>query len=186
MLRVYWVPIVFGLAACIAAIGKWLSVEQGQRTIDRLKLTVPGIKQIFVEVYFIQSLKVMSMSLANGVTVVDTLAGTKDVVKNHLIRQFFAQTEEAVHQGKGLAHGFQSSPLVPDLVKQMVTTGEESGNLPHVMGRLASYYERELTKRLTMLSKIAEPLMLLLMGLVVGVLVSSLILPIFKLSKAVT
>ncbi len=186
MLRIYWIPIVFGLIVSVGAFAKWLTVEHGQMAMDRLKLSFPGLKQIFTEIYFIQSLKVMSMSLANGVTVVDTLAGTKEVVKNHLIRNFFARTEEGVQQGKGLAHGFQSDPLVPELVRQMVTTGEESGTLPHVMGRLASYYERELTKRLTLLSKIAEPLMLLVMGLVVGILVSSLILPIFKLSKAVT
>ena len=186
MLRIYWIPIVFGLIMAIAGFAKWMTVEHGQRTLDRLKLNTPGLKQVFTEIYFIQSLKVMSMSLANGVTVVDTLAGTKEVVKNHLIQNFFAKAEEGVQQGKGLAHGFQSDPLVPELVRQMVTTGEESGNLPHVMARLASYYERELTKRLAMLSKIAEPLMLLVMGLVVGILVSSLILPIFKLSKAVT
>ena len=67
----------------------------------------------------------------------------------------------------------------------MVATGEESGSLPKVMERLASYYERQLEKRLVAISKAAEPVMLLVMGVIVGILVSSLILPIFKLSRAV-
>jgi type II secretory pathway component PulF len=67
----------------------------------------------------------------------------------------------------------------------MITVGEETGNLPTVMARLADFYERELEKRLKTLSRLAEPIMLLMMGAVVGLLVSSLILPIFKLSRAV-
>ena len=67
----------------------------------------------------------------------------------------------------------------------MIATGEQTGNLGKVMGRVSEYYESQLTKKLDALSKLAEPIMLLVMGVVVGVLVSSLILPIFKLSRAV-
>ena len=67
----------------------------------------------------------------------------------------------------------------------MITTGEETGSLAHVMGRIADYYERELEKRLANFARIVEPVMLLVMGAVVGLIVSSLILPIFKLSHAV-
>ena len=68
----------------------------------------------------------------------------------------------------------------------MITTGEQTGNLAKVMARVADYYEIQLTKKLNTLSKLAEPIMLLVMGVIVGVLVSSLILPIFKLSRAVS
>ena len=68
----------------------------------------------------------------------------------------------------------------------MINTAESTGNLGKVMGRIADHYERELAKKVTALSKMAEPVMLLVMGLLVGVIVSSLILPIFKLSKAVS
>jgi type II secretory pathway component PulF len=74
---------------------------------------------------------------------------------------------------------------VPAVAKAMISTAEETGNLATVASRVADYYEQELEKRLKTLSKMAEPIMLLVMGTVVGVLVSSLILPIFKLSRAV-
>ena len=67
----------------------------------------------------------------------------------------------------------------------MIKTGEETGSLPQVMGKIADFYERELSVRLETFSRLAEPVMLLVMGVVVGTLVSSLILPIFKLSRAV-
>jgi len=90
-----------------------------------------------------------------------------------------------VQDGSGIAVGFSATRFIPPIVQQMITTGEETGNLPKVMARVADFYERELSKKLAALSKIAEPVLLLLMGVVVGVLVSSLILPIFKLSRAV-
>ena len=71
------------------------------------------------------------------------------------------------------------------MVRQMISTGEQSGNLGKVMMRIADFYARELNRRLAVLAKVAEPLMLMVMGVVVGVLVASLILPIFKLSRAV-
>ena len=71
------------------------------------------------------------------------------------------------------------------MVRQMVATGEQTGNLGMVMSRVADFYERELTKRITILSKAIEPIMLIVMGVVVGLIVISLILPIFKLSRAI-
>ncbi len=128
----------------------------------------------------------MSLSLENGVNIIDTLAATRDVSENSVMRQIFVNVEEQVQQGNGIAIGFRQARQIPVLVQRMVATGEESGNLPKVMSRLSEYYERELTKRLKSLSKMAEPIMLMVMGLVVGIIVSSLILPIFKLSKAVS
>ena len=139
-----------------------------------------------MQIYLTQSLRVMSLSLDHGVNIVDTLASTRDVVRNNVMRQFFRSVEDQVQGGQGLAAGFRRDDIVPVLVQRMVATGEESGNLPKVMSRLADYYERELTKRLKSMSKMAEPVMLMVMGLVVGIIVSSLILPIFKLSRAVT
>ena len=139
-----------------------------------------------MQIYITLSLRVMSLSLANGVNITDTLTATRDVFDNSILQRFFITVEEQVQQGNGIAVGFKRDDLIPLLVQRMIATGEESGNLPKVMSRLSEYYERELTKRLKSLSKMAEPIMLMIMGLIVGVIVSSLILPIFKLSRAVT
>ena len=185
-LRSYWVHTVIALVAVTMLALRWMASEKGQDTLDRLKLTVPGIKHVFIQIYLTQSLRVMSLSLANGVNISDTLSATRDVVKNSILRRFFVTVEEQVQQGNGVAAGFKRDDLIPLLVQRMIATGEESGNLAKVMARLAEYYERELTKRLKSLSKMAEPVMLMVMGVIVGVLVSSLILPIFKLSRAVS
>ena len=185
-LQSYWMPTIVALAAAAIVALRWGDSPRGREELDRLKVTLPGIKHVFIQIYLVQTLRVMSLSLANGVNIIDTLSATRDVIGNGILRQFFVEIEEQVQQGNGIAVGFEQSDLIPALVKRMVATGEESGNLPKVMSRLADFYERELTKRLHTLSKMAEPIMIMFMGVVVGVIVSSLILPIFKLSRAVT
>lgn len=184
-LRSYWIHTAIGIGAALMLMLRWAATPQGRDAFDRLKLTAPGIKHIFMQIYLTQSLRVMSLSLQNGVNITDTLLATRDVVKNSIMQKFFRTVEVQVQEGNGVAAGFSKENRIPLLVQRMVATGEESGNLPKVMARLADYYERELTKRLTAVSKMAEPIMLMVMGVVVGIIVSSLILPIFKLSRAV-
>ena len=110
----------------------------------------------------------------------------EDVVDADVVGIDVLDQLEGVQAGAGVAKGFAGSDFVPDLAKHMIATGEQSGNLGKVMNRIAEYYSGQLEKRLAMLSRLAEPIMLLVMGVVVGVLVSSLILPIFKLSHTVS
>jgi type II secretory pathway component PulF len=180
-----WPFILIGLALFIMLGFTWLKSDNGQYFSDRFKLGMPGISRIFIQIYVVQIMRVMSMSLNNGVGIMETLHACKDVVNNRIFQSFITQVEKRVEEGSGIAAGFANSQYIPAIVEQMIRTGEETGNLAKVMGRLADFYERELTRRLANLSKLAEPLMLVVMGAVVGVLVSSLILPIFKLSRAV-
>jgi type II secretory pathway component PulF len=132
-----------------------------------------------------QSMRVLSLSLSNGVGILNALHSCKDVIRNSLFQKFISNVEEQVEEGDGISAGFSNISFIPHVVQQMITTGEESGNLPKLMARLADFYEREISVRLQTFSRLAEPVMLLVMGVVVGLLVSSLILPIFKLSRAV-
>ena len=186
VLREHWILIVSGIVIAIVAFRQWLVSAGGRARIDYLQLHAPGIRDIFTQIYMVQSLQVLSMSLNNGVSVMESLEACRDVVKNSVFRQLFANVEDKVQSGAGVAACFAEADFLPDLAKHMIETGEQTGNLGKVMGRIAEYYEKQLTKRLDVLSKLAEPIMLLVMGVIVGVLVSSLILPIFKLSRAVS
>ena len=184
-LRDYWYVIFAGLLAMTLLVNNWLKSPAGHETVDRFKLRLPLIKDIFIQIYLIQSLRVMGLSLANGVSVIDSLASCRDVVNNLVFRRFMSQAIKYVSDGKGIGAAFDKGTFIPSMVRQMIKTGEESGNLALVMIRIADFYERELENKLALLTKIIEPLMLLVMGVVVGLIVSSLILPIFKLSRAV-
>lgn len=178
----YW---VVGIIATIAISAVyWLRTDAGKLRVDRFKLETPGFKSIFIRLYLLQVMRVMSLSLANGVNIIESLKACQDVVDNRVFQNFLVEVEETVQEGSGIAYGFSQSELMPALTRQMIATGEETGNLPKVMARIADFYERELGKKVSKISKMAEPVMLIVMGLVVGLIVSSLILPIFQLSRA--
>jgi type II secretory pathway component PulF len=185
MLRQYWWMLLAGLVATMLVLRQWTVSESGRARIDHWQLHVPGVRTIFTQIYLVQCLQVFSLSLTNGVSVMDTLDACRDVVKNSVFRKLIADIAEKVESGAGVAAGFAEADFLPGLAKHMIETGEQTGNLGKVMGRVAEYYEAQLSKRLDALSKLAEPIMLLVMGVIVGILVSSLILPIFKLSRAV-
>lgn len=186
VIRQYWIVLLAGFGIFAVAVRQWLNSDSGSARIDYMKLHAPGIRDVFTQIYLVQSLQVLSLSLNNGVSVMESLDACRDVVKNSLFRRLIAKVEESVQAGAGVAAGFEDSTFLPDLAKHMIATGEQTGKLGKVAGRICDYYEIQLTKKLDALSKLAEPIMLLVMGVVVGVLVSSLILPIFKLSRAVS
>lgn len=185
MLVDYWIFLIIGLAVVIWATRQWLSSDDGRSLLDNWKLQIPGLRQIMIEMYLVQAFRVLGLSMSNGVSVPDALESCRDVVKNVRFRRFIADVASGVQEGGGIATQFEQAQFIPPLVRQMVATGEQTGNLAAVLTRIAEFYERELARRLDRVSKLAEPVMLLVMGVVVGVLVSSLILPIFKLSRAV-
>ena len=185
-MREYWFVLIAGFGMLFVAGRHWLNSDAGTARVDHFKLHAPGVRDIFTQIYLVQSLQVLSLSLRNGVSVMESLEACRDVVENSQFRRLITKVEESVQAGAGVAAGLADSTFLPDLAKHMIATGEQTGNLGKVAGRICDYYEVQLGKKLDALSKLAEPTMLLIMGVVVGVLVSSLILPIFKLSRAVS
>lgn len=183
--RRYWLLTLIGLSATGWATRYWLKGAAGKLCLDKLKMTLPVIREIYMQIYLYQTLSVLGLSLTNGVPITSALKASQGVVSNAIFSKFLDAICVHVNEGRGIAIGFAESPIVPPMVRQMMVTGEQTGNLGMVMTRVADFYERELSKRITILSKAVEPVMLIVMGVVVGLIVISLILPIFKLSRAI-
>ncbi|MEE9142372.1 MAG: type II secretion system F family protein [Gammaproteobacteria bacterium] len=185
-LGAYWPHLLLSCTAAAVLLVQWCKQPSGKHWLHTLQLHTPFLGDIMMQVYVIRLMRVMSVSLGNGVSVLDTLGACREVVANRRFQNIIMNVETQVREGAGIAAGFRSSQLVPDIVRQMVATGEQTGSLPRVMQRVATYYENELARRLAAMARIIEPVMLLVMGAVVGIIVSSLMLPIFKLSRAVS
>jgi len=184
-LRHYWLQTALVAGAGLWWLLTWLKTPAGALLVDTLKMRTPLVKDIFVQIYLSQTLGAIGMSLANGVPVAVALKASRDIVKNAIFARFLEGIRVHVNEGRGVAAGFNESALVPPMVRQMITTGEQTGNLAKVMTRVADFYARELNRRITIFAKAVEPIMLMVMGAVVGLIVAALILPIFKLSRAV-
>ncbi len=185
VLRSYWAHILVSIVVAGVLLWRWIRTPEGAVALDRLMFRLPVVREIATQFQLVQFLYVLSLSLDNGVPLLDALRSCREIARSGSFQRFIASLEEGVNEGRGIGPGFWKADFLPPLVAQMVTTGEESGRLATVTGRMADFYEREWRKKLTLVSKIVEPVMLLVMGIVVGIIVSSLLLPIFKLSSAI-
>jgi type II secretory pathway component PulF len=179
----HWPALLAGLAAGTWLLVRWAASSGGAAHVDRLKLRGPAIGGVFLQLYLVHTLRVLSLALANGVTVMEALAACRELIDNRLYRAELARIERSVQEGKGVTTAFMEATLLPVAVREMIATGDQTGRLAQVAGRLADFHEQALQKRLAQLSKLIEPVMLLVMGALVGTIVASLILPIFKLAQ---
>jgi type IV pilus assembly protein PilC len=115
----------------------------------------------------------------------DTLAITGDISGNRLYRAMWRTVYASVKQGKKIAHPLNRTNLLPRAVVQMVTAGEESGKLGEVLDEISSYYQKQLKEKIKAVTSMIEPIMIILMGSVVGFIAMAIILPIFKMSSIV-
>ncbi len=184
-LLAYWPYLLGGLVVSVWAAVSWLTSPGGKVRMDQIKIRLPLLGELYVKSAMVQMLNVLGLSITNGVPVAIALKACQDAVDNTVFKHFIETVRNHVNSGQGISIGFKNAGFVPPMVKQMMSTGEETGNLGLVMLRITQFYERDLNKRVVMISKTIEPVMLLVMGVIVGLIVASLILPIFKLSRSV-
>ena len=174
------------MSAVIAAVWSFflvLRTDWGKLWWDKTKLTIPLFKKMFRALYISRSLHTMGQLLNAGVPMLDTLAITADISGNILYKRMWRVVYGAVKQGKKISAPLQKSPLLPRSVVQMISAGEESGKLGEVLDTVSEFYARELKSVIKTVTSMIEPLMIVVMGSVVGFIAMSIILPIFKLSQ---
>jgi len=184
-MRNYWYIILAVLAATVASIAYAVKTPVGKEYWDRLKLKLPILRAMFRALYINRGLHTMGELVSAGVPMLDTLAITADVSGNTLYKSMWSKVHDAVERGGKIVQPLSEQNLLPTNVVQMIAAGEESGNLGPVLRDIAEFYSQELRSTIKAVTAMIEPLMIVLMGFVVGFIAMSIILPIFKMSKLV-
>ena len=172
---------VAGVAVIAILVGKFRASEQGKRKIDEWKMKAPIFGKVVKLNLFGQFARVLSTLLQNGVPVLTALKITEQVMPNYLVKEAVAKTREAVTDGKTLAQPLARSKIFPQLMVDLVKIGEETGDVPGALSNLADTYESELQTGLRVMTNLIEPVLIVGMALVVGFLLLSVMLPMFKL-----
>jgi type II secretory pathway component PulF len=181
----YWYLLI--IALILVAFTCWSSLKSKKviALLDKIKIKTPLIGTIFIMAYTSQMLRTLGFLINGGVPLLDGLNTTRETIRNTLYQSFVDKIIKSAKDGQGVSAAFLQTDFLPETVKQVIKTGEDSGKLDFVMIRLSDYYDGEMEKQLKLLSTIIEPLALLIMGVVVGFIVMSIVLPIFKLSRAI-
>ena len=181
----YWWLYLLATASLGLGLKLFKKSQTGQAFIDRLYLSGPIVGRLSTKICTSQFLRTLGTLLESSVPLVESLEQTRTTIGNRYFRHFVERIAQRVQQGGKFSQPFATYPYAPETVKQMVATGEETGSLPTVMLRLADFYDEEVERELKNLASMIEPLALIIMGAVVGLIVSSVILPIFKLASTV-
>ena len=127
----------------------------------------------------------MGVLVRSGVPILNTISITAQISGNVLYKAMWQGVYEEVRQGKKIASSLSQYTLMPSSVVQMIRSGEDSGNMGDVLRDVSSYYNRELKTVIKTVTSMIEPIMIVIMGVLVGFIAMSIILPIFKMSSVV-
>jgi type IV pilus assembly protein PilC len=183
--RGYWFFILPAIGALLFAFWYFINTKEGRRWWDKTKLRLPLIKTLCLNLYITRSLHTMSVLVRAGVPILNTISITAQIAGNVLFKNMWLGVHEEVRQGKKIATSLGQYNLMPGSVVEMIRSGEDSGTMSDVLRDVSNYHARELKTVIKTVTSMIEPIMIVLMGVLVGFIAMSIILPIFKMSSVV-
>jgi type IV pilus assembly protein PilC len=182
LLRARWYVIFPAIGLTIYAFFRWKRSEIGRKQWDRFKLRVPmNIGELVLKVTMARFSRTLATLVAAGVDIVKSLEITGATAGNWVVEDALRVVRERVHTGVPIAQPLVENPVFPPMVGHMVKIGEETGELDAMLGKIADFYEEEVDASITALTSIIEPIMIIFVGAIVGTIILSMYLPMFKL-----
>jgi type IV pilus assembly protein PilC len=186
VVRSYWFILFPAMGASVWGFLKWKKTPGGRQVWDRFKLRVPaGIGKVVLKVTMARFSRTLATLVGSGVDIVRALEITGGTAGNWLVEDALVEVRRRVHEGVPMAQPLIENPVFPPMVAQMIKIGEETGELEKMLGKIADFYEDEVDASIASLTSIIEPIMMIGVGAMVGVIVISMYLPMFKLLQLV-
>ncbi|MEE2826977.1 MAG: type II secretion system F family protein [Planctomycetota bacterium] len=183
-LQTYGIFILLGFAVLYFALRVQLRTERGRQLADRIKIKLPLFGMIFLNLAVARFCRVLGTLLHNGVPILKGLKISSDAAGNQVLSQAINDATENITAGASLSVPLESSGHFPQNVTEMISVAEESNTLDTVLVNIADGLEKQTTRRLDLLVKLIEPLMLLVMAIVILIVVIALLLPVMKMGQA--
>ncbi len=185
-LKSFWWLILMLIFAVVVGVKYAISgTEKGRRLWDSAKLKLPVFGQVNRKIAISRFCRTLATLLQSGVPLLAAMEIVRNIVNNIIIGDAIHQAAKDLEEGKGLSGPLAQSGLFPPLVTEMIAVGEQSGTLEKMLNRIAIAYENESQSDIMIMTSILEPVMILVMGLVVGFIVVSILLPIFEMNQLV-
>jgi len=179
-----WWPLLFAFAiGGVWFFNRWRRLDAGQPTWDRWTLRFPVFGKLLREMGVARFSRTLSTLLAAGVPILNALTIVQNVIGNMVLSKVVGDAREAVKEGQPIAEALKRSKEFPPMVVHMIAIGERSGQLEQMLTNVANSYELQAEQKVSRLTAILEPLMIVMMGLIVGFMVISIILPMMDMSQ---
>ena len=184
-LRSYWWALIGGLVGGAVALQRYYSTERGHYQIDALLLKIPVLGEVLRKGAVARFTRTLGTLISSGVPILTGLEITARTAGNRIIQEAIMAARSSIREGETISAPLRQSNVFPPMVVQMISVGEETGALDEMLNRIADFYDSEVDTAVESLTALIEPIMIVLMGSVVGGMVIAMYLPMFKLINVV-
>lgn len=177
----YWIFILIAIGIVAFFTTRWARTAGGKEIIDKLKLKLWPIGQLFQKMYMARFARTGTTLVASGVPLIQVLNIVANAVNNIYLERSIHSATEKVRGGQALSQALAGDPYFIDLVPQMIKIGEDSGSLEGMLDKTADYFEKEVDNQIKAISTIIEPVLMVVLGIVAITIVAAILLPIYGL-----
>ncbi len=181
----FWFLIIPSIFMAGFLIKKFLTTAKGKDYFDRFILKFPYIGRLMKEVFITRFCRALGILLESDVPIIKCLDVVKDVVGNNVYKRIILQISQSVQKGEKMSHQLAGSDCFPNDVVSMIATGEETGKLAPMLYKVAAFYESVVDNSVKKLTMLIEPFFIVLMGLLAGLIMASMLLPLFDMVKTI-
>ena len=176
------------LISASMALYYWAGTLTGRRVIDFLKIRTPVLGTMFVDMVVTRSMRIMATMVNTGVSLLDAIGVIQGSCENYYFQRLWAGTDEKIRDGYQLSESIQISPgseLIAPGIIQMLRAGEKGGKLGEVSDKISVFYEKKLEGSIKNVMALIEPLMITILGAIIGTIAIALLLPVFRISSVI-
>jgi type IV pilus assembly protein PilC len=185
-LRSRWYVLLLGVGGAIFAFKRFHATEMGKMKVDRIALRVPVLGMVIRKSAIARFTRTLGTLISSGVPILAGLDITARTAGNKVVEKAIYATRESISQGDTIAEPLRQSGVFPPMVTQMIGVGEQTGALDEMLDKIANFYDSEVDTAVEQLTSIIEPVMIVLMGVLVGGMLISMYLPMFKLINVIS
>ena len=178
----YWWIVLLMVIATVVAIRTYVRSPSGRYQLDKAKMNIPLFGKLFRKVYMSRFSRTLGVLVISGVPILEGLTITADAVANDVLKKEILAVIEEVKGGKALSACLTGKEYFTTLVPQMIKIGEESGTLGDMLDRVAQYYETEVDQAVKNISVLIEPILMVFLGVIVGIIVVAVLFPVYNLA----
>jgi len=182
----YWMFMIIILLAIVVYLIHFSRTTKGKLYFDKLKITMPVFKNIYSKLYLSRIADNLDTMLSSGIPIVHSIDLTSAVVGNRIYQHILNDISNSVKSGSSLSEAFSKYKEVPSIMSGMIKVGEETGSLGNILKTLGSFYSREVNEAVDTMINLIEPIMIVFLGVGVGILLSSILMPIYNIAGSIS
>ncbi len=185
VLKKYFIVIIALVCFAVYLFRRWVDTDSGRNAVDAIKLKIPVIGDIFSKYSIVSFTRTLATIIESGIPIVESLKMSVGTLNNKILEHKLIAAIKRVEEGVSLSVAIEGANLMPSLALRMLSVGESTGSLEEMLESISDYFEEELDQRLHMLSTAIEPAIMIIMGVLIGAIIVTMYLPVFKIAGTV-